>query len=103
VGLNQPLHAQHNEGVGGCNEGNPNAAIRRLGTDRNEGGISNKDNKLMIKFAHCIQFKNSQLRTFLGFDVMAISSTASDRRKAIIEHITGDNNSTAKPNSNYKQ
>jgi hypothetical protein len=34
---------------------------------------------------------------------MAISSTASDRRKAIIEHITGDNNSTAKPNSNYMQ
>jgi len=41
VGLNQPLQTQHNEGVEGCNEGNPNAAIRRLGADRNEGEISN--------------------------------------------------------------
>jgi hypothetical protein len=40
VGLNPPLHTQHNEGVGGCKEGNPNAAIRRLWVDRNEGGIS---------------------------------------------------------------
>ncbi|PNX91804.1 putative copia-type protein [Trifolium pratense] len=31
VGLNPPLHTQHNEGVGGCNEGNPNATIRRMG------------------------------------------------------------------------
>ncbi|CAJ2648237.1 unnamed protein product [Trifolium pratense] len=41
VGLNPPLHTQHNEGVGGCNEGNSNAAIRQMGADRNEGGISN--------------------------------------------------------------
>jgi len=34
-GLNPPLHTQHNEGVGSWNEGNPNAAIRRLGTGRN--------------------------------------------------------------------
>lgn len=34
-----PSH-QHNEGAGGCNGGNPNAAIRRLDADRNEG-ISN--------------------------------------------------------------
>jgi hypothetical protein len=26
---------------GGCNEGNPNAAIRRLGAESNEGRISN--------------------------------------------------------------
>jgi hypothetical protein len=31
VGLNPPLHTQNNEGVGGYNESNPNAAIRRLG------------------------------------------------------------------------
>jgi len=30
-----------NEGVGGCNEGNPNATIMWLGAGRNEGGISN--------------------------------------------------------------
>ncbi|KEH24826.1 hypothetical protein MTR_6g006775 [Medicago truncatula] len=41
VGLNPPLHTQHNESVVGCNEGNPNATIRRLGVDCNEGGISN--------------------------------------------------------------
>jgi len=41
VRLNSPLHTQHNEGVEGCNEDNPNTAIRRLGEDRNEGGISN--------------------------------------------------------------
>jgi len=41
VGLNPPLHTQHNEGVGGCNEGNPNATIRQLGVNRNGGGISN--------------------------------------------------------------
>jgi len=45
VGLNPPLQTQQNEGVGGCNEGNPNAAIRRLGADRNEGGISNSVKK----------------------------------------------------------
>jgi len=27
---------QHNEGVGCCNEGNPNATIRRIGADCNE-------------------------------------------------------------------
>ena len=41
VGLNTSLHTQHNEGVGGCNEGNPNVAIRQLGEDCSEGGISN--------------------------------------------------------------
>jgi len=41
VGLNPPLHTQHKEGVGGCNEDNPNAAVRRLGADCNENGISN--------------------------------------------------------------
>ena len=39
VGLNPPLNTQHNEGVGGCNEGNPNAAIKQLGADRNDGRI----------------------------------------------------------------
>jgi hypothetical protein len=34
VGLNPPLHTQHNEG-------NPNATIRPLGADCNEGGVSN--------------------------------------------------------------
>jgi len=41
VGLNPLLHTQCNEGVGGCNEGNLNAAIRQLGTVGNGGGISN--------------------------------------------------------------
>jgi len=27
VGLNPPPQSQHNEGVGGCNEGKPKAAI----------------------------------------------------------------------------
>jgi len=40
VGLNPPLQTQHNEGFGGRNEDNPNAAIRRLGAD-NDGRISN--------------------------------------------------------------
>jgi len=30
VRLNPPPQRQHNEGVGGCNEGNSNAVIRRL-------------------------------------------------------------------------
>jgi len=41
VGLNLPRHTQHKERVGGCDEGNPNAAIRQLGAGRIEGGISN--------------------------------------------------------------
>jgi len=41
VGLNPPIHTQHNEDVGGYNEGNLYATIRRLGADNNEGGISN--------------------------------------------------------------
>ncbi|MCH84326.1 receptor-like protein kinase, partial [Trifolium medium] len=41
VGLNPPLHSLQNEGVGGCIASTPNAAIRRLATDRNEDGISN--------------------------------------------------------------
>jgi hypothetical protein len=41
VELNPLLYTQHNEGVGGCNEGNPNATIRLLGADFNEGGVSN--------------------------------------------------------------
>jgi len=28
VGLNPPPQSQHNEGVGGCNEGKPKAAIK---------------------------------------------------------------------------
>jgi len=43
MGLNPPRQSQHNEGVGGCNEGNPYAAIRRLGANHNEGGISNRN------------------------------------------------------------
>jgi len=41
VRLRPPLLTEHNEGVGGCNEGNPNAVIRRLGEDHIKGGISN--------------------------------------------------------------
>jgi hypothetical protein len=48
VGLNPPLHAQHNEGVGGLNEGNPNAAIRRLGVDHNKSGISNNNKGFLM-------------------------------------------------------
>jgi len=36
VGLNPRLQTQHNECFEGCNEINPNGAIRRLGADRNE-------------------------------------------------------------------
>ena len=50
-----------------------------------------------------IDQNNRKYSTFLGFDVMDISSAVSDRRKAMIEHMTGDNRSTANPNSNYKQ
>ena len=38
VGLNLPLHSQQTEGAGGCNEGNPDTAVRRPGADRSEGG-----------------------------------------------------------------
>jgi hypothetical protein len=41
VGLNLPLHTQHKERVGGCDEGNPNDSIRQLVVGRIEGGISN--------------------------------------------------------------
>ncbi|PNY11792.1 MORC family CW-type zinc finger protein 4-like, partial [Trifolium pratense] len=61
VGLNPPLHTQHNEGVGGSNEGNPNAAIRRIGEDHNGNG-----------------FKTSTMR--LGADAIVFSrSTRSGR------------------------
>ncbi|MCH90287.1 ABC transporter A family member 7-like, partial [Trifolium medium] len=33
MGLNPPLHTQHVKGVGDCNEGSPNAAIRLLAAD----------------------------------------------------------------------
>lgn len=39
--LSPPLHTQNNEGHGGFDECNPNAAIRRLVVDRKEGRISN--------------------------------------------------------------
>jgi len=39
--LNPPLHTQHNKGFGDINEDNPNAAIRLLGSDCNEGKIFN--------------------------------------------------------------
>jgi len=51
MGLNPPRQSQHNEGVGGCNEGNPDAAIRRLGVNHNEGGTSNR-NKIGEEWFH---------------------------------------------------
>jgi len=38
--LNPPPHTQHNEGAGGCNVDNPNAAIRHLWINVNSGGTS---------------------------------------------------------------
>jgi hypothetical protein len=42
VEQNPPAHTQHNEGGGGSNEGNINAAIKQLGMHCNQGGISNR-------------------------------------------------------------
>jgi hypothetical protein len=57
VEQNPPAHTQHNEGGGGSNEGNINAAIKQLGMHCNQGGISNrskppksKDRKLYLLF-----------------------------------------------------
>jgi hypothetical protein len=55
VRLNSPLHTQHNKGVEGCNEDNPNIAIRRLAADRNVGGISNIYNYLIDNTATCFE------------------------------------------------
>jgi len=48
--LNPPPHTQHNEGVGGCNGGNTNAAIRHLWMNINLGGTSNTP--LMLRLRH---------------------------------------------------
>lgn len=52
VGLKTSLHTQHNERIGGCNEGNTNVAIGRLAEDCNESGISN--NIQWLFFSHII-------------------------------------------------
>jgi len=45
VELKSPLHTQHNEGVGSCNGGNPNAAIRLLGRTAMKAEFPVKGNK----------------------------------------------------------
>jgi len=52
VRLIPPLHTQHNEGVGGCNEGCPNAASRQLEVGHNEGEISNNFEKNICSNLH---------------------------------------------------
>jgi len=52
VGLIPSLHNQHSEGVGGCNESNTNATIRRLGTDHNQCGTSKKNIYIELTIHH---------------------------------------------------